>query len=351
VPVLARMLASPLFVDIRRGAIEGLADLLQDRYISASGTVLVAVGPSQGKEIWRRLEDSLPDASVFEVNDASLTSAAALQAALGERGYDAVVGIGGGRTLDVAKYAATRAAVPMVSVATNLAHDGLCSPVASLEHPHGKGSFGVALPIAVVVDLDYVRTAPPVLVRAGIGDAISNLSAIEDWELAHRERQEPVDGLAVAFARTAGEAMLHRTDTIDSDDFLVALAEALVLSGMAMSVAGTSRPCSGACHEIIHAVDQLFPGTSNHGELAGIGALFATFLRDDSARLEQMAACLSRHGLPRVPGDVGLSEADFVEVLLAAPATRPDRYTILEHRDLDRTALPSVVRDFTRTLR
>jgi glycerol-1-phosphate dehydrogenase [NAD(P)+] len=351
VPVLARMLASPLFVDIRRGAIEGLADLLQDRYISASGTVLVAVGPSQGKEIWRRLEDSLPDASVFEVNDASLTSAAELQAALGERGYDAVVGIGGGRTLDVAKYAATRAAVPMVSVATNLAHDGLCSPVASLEHPHGKGSFGVALPIAVVVDLDYVRTAPPALVRAGIGDAISNLSAIEDWELAHRERQEPVDGLAVAFARTAGEAVLHRTDTIDSDDFLVALAEALVLSGMAMSVAGTSRPCSGACHEIIHAVDQLFPGTSNHGELAGIGALFATFLRGDTTRLEQMAACLSRHALPRVPGDVGLSEADFVEVLLAAPATRPDRYTILEHRALDRTALPSVVSEFTRTLR
>jgi glycerol-1-phosphate dehydrogenase [NAD(P)+] len=345
------MLASPLFVDIRRGAIEGLADLLQDRYISASGTVLVAVGPSQGKEIWRRLQASLPDASVFEVNDASLASAAQLQEALGERGYDAVVGIGGGRTLDVAKYAATRAAVPMVSVATNLAHDGLCSPVASLEHPHGKGSFGVALPIAVVVDLDYVRTAPPVLVRAGIGDAISNLSAIEDWELAHRERQEPVDGLAVAFARTAGEAVLHRRDGIDSDDFLVALAEALVLSGMAMSVAGTSRPCSGACHEIIHAVDQLFPGTSNHGELAGVGALFATFLREDSRRLEQIADCLHRHGLPRLPGDVGLSEDDFVEVLLAAPATRPDRYTILEHRDLDRTALRGAVRDLTRTLR
>jgi glycerol-1-phosphate dehydrogenase [NAD(P)+] len=345
------MLASPLFVDIRPGAIDGLADLLQDRYLSAGGTVLVAVGPSQGKEIWRRLEGSLPDASVFEVDDASLASAADLQAALGRRGYDAVVGIGGGRTLDVAKYAATRAAVPMVSVATNLAHDGLCSPVASLEHPHGKGSFGVALPIAVVVDLDYVRTAPPALVRAGIGDAVSNLSAIEDWELAHRERQEPVDGLAVAFARTAGEAVLHRTDTIDSDDFLISLAEALVLSGMAMSVAGTSRPCSGACHEIIHAVDQLFPGTSNHGELAGIGALFATFLREDAVRLGQIATCLARHDLPRTPEDVGLTDADFVEVLLAAPGTRPDRYTILEHRALDRSALTAAVQEFKQALR
>jgi glycerol-1-phosphate dehydrogenase [NAD(P)+] len=156
--------------------------------------------------------------------------------------------------------------------------------------------------------------------------------------------------LAVALARTAAEAVLHRTDGVESEEFLIVLAEALVLSGMAMSVAGTSRPCSGACHEIIHAVDQMFPGTSNHGELAGIGALFATFLREDVARLDQISACLARHGLPRLPTDVGLTESDFVEVVLAAPQTRPDRYTILEHRGLDRTALTDLVRVFTQTL-
>jgi glycerol-1-phosphate dehydrogenase [NAD(P)+] len=346
VPVLARMLASPLFVDIRKGAVEGLSALLHERYISSTGTVLVAVGPSQGKEIWRRIEGSLPDATVFEVKDASLASAGELQAVLGERGYDAVVAIGGGRTLDVAKYAATRAALPMVAVATNLAHDGLCSPVASLEHPHGKGSYGVALPLAVVVDLDYVRNAPPLLVRAGVGDVVSNLCAIEDWLLASRERGEPVDGLAIAFARSAGEAILHRTDSIESDDFLVALAEALVLSGMAMSVAGTSRPCSGACHEIVHAVDMLFPGVSNHGELAGVGALFATFLRGDTARFAEMTACLARHELARGPAGLGLSEEQFAQAVAAAPSTRPDRYTILEHLSLDEDALRRRISEF-----
>ena len=345
-PLLARMLASPLFVDIRSGAVDGLSALLHERLISTTGSVLVAVGPSQGKEIWRRIEPSLPEATVFEVADASLASAGELQQALGRRGYDAVVGIGGGRTLDVAKYAATRAALPMVSVATNLAHDGLCSPVASLEHPHGKGSFGVALPLAVVVDLDYVRAAPPMLVRAGVGDAVSNLCAIEDWLLAQRERQEPVDGLAVALARTAGEAMLHRTDSIESDQFVVALADALVLSGMAMSVAGTSRPCSGACHEIVHAVDQLHPGVSNHGELAGLGALFATFLREDDERFDQIAACLERHQLARSPVEIGLTQQQFVRAVLFAPSTRPDRYTVLEHLDLDEQDLAGRVADF-----
>jgi glycerol-1-phosphate dehydrogenase [NAD(P)+] len=350
VPLLARMLASPLSVDIRRGAVENLSSLLHERYISTTGHVLVAVGASQGEEIWRRIEPSLPEATVFTVNDASLASAGALQAALGERGYDAVVGIGGGRTLDVAKYAATRAALPMVAVATNLAHDGLCSPVASLEHAHGKGSYGVAMPLAVVVDLDYVRSAPVQLVRSGIGDVVSNLSAIADWLLAQRERGEPVDGLAIAMARTAAEAVLHRPDSVDSDDFLVVLAEALVLSGMAMSVAGTSRPCSGACHEIIHAVDGMFPGVSNHGELAGIGALFATFLREDMARFDEISACLNRHDLPRTPAEIGLTEQQFTSAVLAAPNTRPDRYTILEHLALDEEQTRTRVTDFLKHL-
>ncbi|MFN8193583.1 MAG: iron-containing alcohol dehydrogenase family protein [Nocardioidaceae bacterium] len=329
------MLASPLSLDIRAGAVDNLSELLHARYISTTGSVLVAVGQSQGEEIWARIADSLGDATVFSVPDASLESAAELQRLLGERGYDAVVGIGGGKTIDVAKYAATRAALPMVAVATNLAHDGICSPVASLEHMHGKGSFGVALPLAVVVDLDYVKAAPRHLVTAGVGDAVSNLSAIEDWMLAHRERGEPVDGLAVAFARTAAEAVLQRTDSVEDEGFLVALAEALVLSGMAMSVAGTSRPCSGACHEIVHAVDAAFPGVSNHGELAGIGALYATLLRGDDQRFDQIAACLLRHDLGRNPLDIGLTAEQFTEAVLAAPSTRPDRFTILEHLDLD----------------
>ncbi|MGK2875666.1 MAG: iron-containing alcohol dehydrogenase family protein [Nocardioides sp.] len=340
------MLASPLFLDVRAGAVDGLAALLHQRYLSATGTVLVAVGASQGEEIWSRIADSMPNADVFTVPSATLKSANKLRSRLGERGYDAVVAIGGGKTLDVAKYAATRAALPMVSVATNLAHDGICSPVASLEHRHGKGSFGVALPLAVVVDLDFVRAAPLNQVNAGVGDALSNLSAIADWRLAEAERGEPVDGLSICFAQTAAESVLHHPGTVDDDDFLVTLAQALVMSGMAMSVAGTSRPCSGACHEIVHAVDQLFPGTSNHGELAGVGALFATHLRGDSSRFAQLRTTLSRHGLAVTPEQLGLSAAQFTEAVLFAPQTRPDRYTILEHADLDDAATAAAVAEF-----
>ena len=345
-PILTRMLASPLFVEIRRGAVEGLAELLTERHVSADGTVMVALGQGQGEQIWAKLAASLPQAVTFVVQDSSLAVAGDLQERLLERAYDAVVAIGGGRTIDVAKFAATRAAMPMIAVATSLAHDGICSPVASLEHQGVKGSFGVAMPLAVMVDLDYVHGAPPRMVRSGIGDAISNLSAIEDWNLAHRHRGEPMDGLAVAFARTAAEAVLHREDGIAHDDFLIALAEALILSGMAMSVAGTSRPCSGACHEIAHAMNALYPEVSNHGELVGLGALFAYFLREDTRRFEQILRCLRRHGLPATPADIGIDNEQFLAVLMHAPSTRPDRYTILEHLDLDRSAMRHKLAEF-----
>ena len=125
--------------------------------------------------------------------------------------------------------------------------------------------------MAVIVDLDSVHAAPDRLVRAGIGDAVSNLSAIADWELAVADAGERIDGLAVTLARTAAQAVLHQPGTIASDEFLTVLAEALILSGMAMTVAGSSRPCSGGDHEILHAIDQLYPGAGTHGELAGRG--------------------------------------------------------------------------------
>jgi len=108
---------------------------------------------------------------------------------------------------------------PLVAVATSLSHDGIASPVASLEDDERgrKSSYGVQMPIAVVVDLDYVRRSEPAMRRSGIGDVISNLSAIADWRLAARERGEEVDGVAVTFAQTAALAVLHRSDSIDDE--------------------------------------------------------------------------------------------------------------------------------------
>ena len=344
------MIGTPLAVEVGAGTVDRLAPLLADRRISSGGHVAVVVGPGMGEEIAEKLRDKLSAADVHTVEGGSIDAARALADSLRGDFHDAVVGIGGGRTLDVAKYAASLAGLPMVAVATSLAHDGIASPVASLEHLGSKGSYGVQMPIAVVVDLDYVKRSEPEMRRSGIGDVISNLGAVADWRLAERERGEAVDGLALTFARTAAMAIVHRRDTIDDDEFLVALAEALVFGGMAMAAAGTSRPCSGGDHEILHAIDHLFPGSATHGELAGAASLFTAFLRGDDAMVAELDACLSHHGLPRMPADLGLTEAQFSEAVHYAPRTRPDRYTILEHLALDEQGVSERVRAYVAAL-
>lgn len=330
-PLLSRMVGVPLSVDIRAGAVGGLGPLLADHRISSGGRVAVAVGPGQGEQIAEVLAAALPAAAVLRVEPGTVEAAQALRERLREDSYDAVVGIGGGRLLDTVKWAATLTGLPMVAVATNLAHDGIASPVASLEHEGRKGSYGVQMPLAVVVDLDHVRLAPARMRASGIGDVLSNLSALADWELAAEVKGEKVDGVAATLARTAALAVLHHPGTVDDDTFLVPLAEGLVASGLAMALAGTSRPCSGGCHEVLHAADQLFPGTANHGELAGVGAVLCTFLRGDEALAADLVRCLGRHGLPRTGAELGLTDEQMTTVLAHAPTTRPDRYTVLEH--------------------
>jgi glycerol-1-phosphate dehydrogenase [NAD(P)+] len=344
VPLLARTVATPLTIDVRRGAVAGLGELLSDRRISAGGDVAVVVGRGQGERIADTIR--IDAADVFTAVGGTLDAAVELAHKFHARSYDAVVGIGGGRTLDMAKYAATRYGIPMVSVATSLAHDGIASPVSILDHDGVRGSYGVQLPIAVVVDLDYVDTGPQRANRAGVAEMVSNVSALADWDLSRRVRGEPMDGLAVTLARVGAEAVLGHPGGLADDDFVTLLAEALIASGLAMAVCGSSRPCSGGCHEISHAIDLTIGERALHAEQVGVGALFCTFLRGDPVWFADLNRVLARHGLPRLPSDLGLSDGEFVDVVGYAPRTRPDRYTILEHLDLSRAQIRDRVADY-----
>ncbi|WP_431677709.1 iron-containing alcohol dehydrogenase family protein [Kitasatospora sp. KL5] len=341
-PVLTRLLPSPVFVEIRAGALDALGGILADQRLSASGRIAVAISNGSGAVLRERLEPLLPGAVWFQVADGTLDAAVRLADEMRSGHFDALVGLGGGKIIDAAKYAAARVGLPIVAVATNLAHDGICSPVSTLDNDAGRGSYGVPSPIGIVVDLDVIRKAPQRFVAAGIGDVISNISACADWELSHRVTGEPVDGLAVAMARSAGENLLRHPGALEDEDLLLALAEALVLSGIAMNIAGSTRPSSGACHEISHALDVLYPKRSaQHGEQVGLGAAFASFLRGEHELTGLIVERLARHGLPVTADAIGFTEAEFTDAVHYAPNTRPGRFTILEHLDLS----PSDIRD------
>ncbi|MFC8428694.1 iron-containing alcohol dehydrogenase family protein [Streptomyces sp. NPDC057253] len=350
-PVLTRLIPSPVVVDIRPGALDDLAGVLADERISHSGKLAVAVSGGSGARLRARIEPALPGATWYEVGGGTIDDAVQLATDIKAGHFDAVVGLGGGKIIDCAKFAAARVGLPLVAVATNLAHDGLCSPVATLDNDAGRGSYGVPNPIAVVIDLNVIREAPVRFVRSGIGDAISNISAVADWELANRVNGEKIDGLAAAMARQAGEAVLRHPGGVGDDAFLQVLAEALVLTGIAMSVSGDSRPSSGACHEINHAFDLLYPKrAAAHGEQCGLGAAFAMYVRGAHEEAASMAQVLRRHGLPVLPEEIGFTPAEFVRAVEFAPETRPGRYTILEHLDLKTDQIKDIYTDYVKAI-
>lgn len=262
---------------------------------------------------------------------------------------DAIIAIGGGRRMDVAKLAAARAGLATVAVPTQLSHDGICSPVAVVPNADGRSeSLGAIAPRAVVISLPTLMDAPVASIAAGLGDLLANPLALRDWALAAERGLEDIDQQAWDFSSESFEAVevfLDQDPALSEKDpaFLRHLADALVLSGMAMIHSGTSRPASGGEHEISHAIDELYGGRAMHGAQVAFGCLVSIALYGDD--VEPFKARLRTLGLPAHPADLGFDENDMIRIIRAAPDTRPGRFTILEDSELDARKTRALVRE------
>ena len=199
----ARAVAVPRLLRISHDATHDLADLLAEHFDVTE--VIVACGQDRSRVLAQRLVDDLAargsSVRVHHDLDGSLHCSAGLLEALDDRPASLVVGFGGGRPIDVAKLAATRSGTEFVAVPTVLSHDGMCSPVASLRASDGRRrSVAASTPSGVVVDTAIVGRAPERFLRAGLGDLVSNISAVHDWQLAADAHGEVFDELAASMA-------------------------------------------------------------------------------------------------------------------------------------------------------
>jgi glycerol-1-phosphate dehydrogenase [NAD(P)+] len=184
------------------------------------------------------------------------------------------------------------------------------------------------MPEGIIIDLEVIGAAPLRTLRAGVGDLLSNLVALLDWRLAADRGLDSYDAFSAMIAEKAARSVLDIADLQDRES-QESLANGLLLSGLAMATAGTSRPCSGAEHLISHSLDHLLgERAAMHGEQVALGCLFAAAAHD-SPLLEVLERTFERVGLPINPEDAGISAAEFERAVQLAPATRPDRFTVL----------------------
>jgi glycerol-1-phosphate dehydrogenase [NAD(P)+] len=244
-----------------------------------------------------------------------------------------IVGVGGGRSVDIAKIIGFNLDLPFVSIPTSASHDGIASPFVSIKgnKPH---SVVATAPLGVFVDVDIIKKAPKKLLASGCGDLIAKITAVRDWQLGHDKTGEYYGRYSADLALMSAKILMENSSRFSKKGLDVReVVEALISAGVASCIAGSSRPCSGAEHLFSHAVDKLEPGIGLHGEKCGIGAIMIAKLQGQDWK--KIIKTLKSIGAPTTAKEIGLKSEVLAKALTIAQSLRPERYTILKEVNMN----------------
>jgi glycerol-1-phosphate dehydrogenase [NAD(P)+] len=307
-----------------------------------SGPALVVTGRTVISIAGDTVIDSLKQAgfksSTITVDSATTEEVSRVESEIGQIKPDIVVGLGGGKDIDVAKLSSMKSGTRFLSVPTAASHDGIVSPLVSMKGLDRPYSYVAHSPIAIVADTSIIAKSPFRLIASGCGDVVAKYTAVRDWKLAHRIKNEYYGDYAAELALMSARLVMKNANDIRrmSDSGVRTLVEALISCGVAMSIAGTSRPCSGAEHLFSHALTMIAPKPALHGEQCGVGTIMCAYLH--GANWQLIKDVLHRIGGPTTAKELGIDTAYIIEALTKAHSIRPERYTILGESGLTKEA-------------
>ena len=245
----------------------------------------------------------------------------------------AIVGVGGGKALDFAKYTAHLLRIPFISIPTAISNDGFGSPSASLTVQGKRKSVKAASPFGIVIDLDVIKNSPDIFMYSGIGDMLSKITALKDWQAARDKGLERfVDFSSMMAYNSLDILFLKHSFDIHSESFQRSLTSSLTISGMAMEIAGSSRPASGSEHLISHALDDICKKPKMHGIQVGVATYLCALLQDNQ-QCKDIKVVFEKTGFLDFVQQDSFSYQEFVEALKLAPTIKSNFYTILSEPD------------------
>ncbi len=242
---------------------------------------------------------------------------------------EAVVGFGGGKVIDVAKYIGYKAGIQVISIPTSASNDGIASPFSSLKGGKYPYSLKVKPPRGVIVDLSVIMKAPKRYILSGLGDLLGKFTSTRDWKLAWIEKGEYFGEYASKLAYESAKHAMISTKGIEELKYnsIRNLMEALISAGVAGGIAGSSRPLSGSEHLISHALDIIAPDKGTHGEKVALSTVFIAYLY--GMNWKKIKDKMYQVGLPVAFSDIGITRKEVLDAVIMAPTLRPERYTIL----------------------
>lgn len=282
-----------------------------------------------GGKVERQLERAKFQANHILIQRADMATVARVRR-LAKGKVDFLLGVGGGKCVDVAKLASFQESRPFVSVPTAASHDGIASSRASIRGERKPTSIETHAPIAIIADTLVIKRAPHRLLAAGCGDLVANFTAVRDWQLAHRLKGEPYSEYAATLSLVGAQIVMENAEIISrhTEESVRKVVKALISSSVAMAIAGSSRPASGAEHLFSHALDITAPKLALHGEQCGVGAIMMAYLHGEDWQAIRRA--LQTIGAPTNARELGIPAKHIIKALTIAHRIRPERYTILK---------------------
>lgn len=346
------------FLDIDKivmgqGVISRLPEILSD-YVKEK--IYILCDQNTYRAAGRKVKEVLEDAD-FQVKCTVLDSGDQIlipdEKAVGkmfmelEAGTGMIVAVGSGTLNDMAKYMSSRTKIPYTIVCTAPSMDGYASSGAPLMNGGRKISYTATLAYTIVGDTDVMKEAPMRMILAGYGDIIGKLTCLADWRLSHELTGEYYCETIVKLVQKAIQKVVDHRKGLEQrqEEAVRYLIEALTLTGVAMGLAGNSRPASGAEHMLSHYWEMKVIARGENPELHGIKVGIATpviaevfdemqdllpeSVKEMAPSADQIKTLMKEAGAPIKPQEAGLDKDLFYRGILEGNTVR-DRFSILD---------------------
>ena len=330
----------PYHLIVEEGIFDRVPDVMSDVIPQMGKKKAILVTEENLKGIFAdqldRITEDFDEIETYLIQAANYDTAVALAKYITMNNIQIVIGFGGGTVLDLAKFASFVSKSTLISLPTTLSNDSLASPVAVLGTVgKARKTFKCTIPHAILVDVNTIVSAPERQLLSGVGDTISKYTALVDWKKAHDVGQEKVDDFAYMISKMAFNSIAYNdVKELKSKDFIKRLSQALVMGGLAMEIAGSSRPSSGSEHLFCHALDEEYSDqvAVPHGIAVAMGSYVAC--KFQNRNIGKITRIIKEYNVPVCPSEWKITEDIFVGAWQKAPGTRPDRYTVLNEADL-----------------
>ena len=327
----------PREVIVGKGTLNRVPEVV--KRLGLKGKALVIAGSKSydiaGKTVCSLLEQAELQVDILQIKTMAIKDMITIEERIEASKPQVLLGVGGGTIIDAAKISSCTQNIPFISIPTTVSHDGIASPLASIKGSDKPYSILAQAPLAIIADTDIISQAPWRFVVSGCGDVVAKFTAVKDWKLAHLENNEYYGEYAASLALMSAKLVIENAELIvyRQDEGLRVLLEALISCGVAMSIAGSSRPCSGSEHLFSHALDMVNSHHAMHGEQCGVGSILTAYLH--RANWQRIRNTLKQIGAPTTATELGVKDVDVVRALEVAAKIRPERYTILHKLNLN----------------